>query len=93
MDNGQTNIQVAHNFIVSAEYQALYGTSPTHAQELNALYQNVLNRTPDPSGYNYWLNLLDTNQITPEQILINFSESAENVAAVSGTINGGIWLT
>lgn len=93
MDTGQTNEQVAHNFIVSAEFQSLYGTSPTHSQLVNAMYQNVLNRAPDQGGFDYWKGLLDNNQITPEQLLINFSESNENVAVVGVAINSGIWLT
>jgi hypothetical protein len=92
MDIGQTNIQVAHNFIVSNEYKVLYGADPTHDQFLTALYQNVLGRAPDKAGHDYWLNLLDTKQITPEQILINFSESTENVQTVGVAIQQGIWM-
>ena len=91
-NNGQSDQMVAHNFIVSAEFQSLYGSNPTHTQLVNALYQNVLNRAPDQSGFDYWKGLLDNNQITPEQILINFSESNENVAAVGTAVNNGIWL-
>ena len=77
---------------VSAEFQSLYGAAPTHTQLVTAMYQNVLNRAPDQSGFDYWKGLLDNNQITPEQLLINFSESNENVTAVGTAINSGIWL-
>lgn len=92
LDNGQTDIQVAHNFIASSEFQVLYGKNPTHAQLVTAMYQNTLNRAPDQGGFDYWKGLLDNKQITSEQLLINFSESAENVAAVGVSINSGIWL-
>ncbi len=35
---------------------------------------------------------LSTKQITPEQILINFSESTENVQTVGVAIQQGIWM-
>lgn len=93
LDNGQSNVQVAHNFIASAEFQSLYGANPTSSQLVTAMYQNTLNRAPDQGGFDYWKGLLDNKQITSEQLLINFSESSENVAAVGVTINNGIWLT
>ncbi len=92
MDGGQTHEQVAHNFIVSPEFQVKYGASLTDAQLVTALYQNVLGRTPDQGGYDYWLGLLNQGQITREQTLINFSESDENVTLVGSAIQDGIWL-
>lgn len=92
MDGGQTHEQVAHNFIVSDEFKTNYGTDLTHAQLVTALYQNALHRAPDTSGYNYWVSLLDDGKITPEQTLINFSESDENVTFVGVAIHDGIWL-
>ena len=38
MDVGQTIEQVAHNFIVSTEFQALYGANPTNSQLVTAMY-------------------------------------------------------
>lgn len=69
-----------------------YGASLTDAQLVTALYQNVLGRTPDQGGYDYWLGLLNQGQITHEQTLINFSESDENVTLVGSAIQDGIWL-
>lgn len=89
---GQTQEQVAHNFIVSNEFKVLYGNDPANGAFITAYYQNVLSRTPDQSGYKYWLDLLDTHKISPEQLLINFSESDENIALVGLTIQHGIWL-
>jgi hypothetical protein len=90
--SSQTHEQIAHNFIVSNEFKALYGTNPTNGQLITAFYANVLNRAPDPGGYDYWLGLLNNHQITPEQLLINFSESDENVALVGTAIQNGIVL-
>lgn len=92
MDGGQAHEQVAHNFIVSAEFQVLYGADPSNGELITAMYKNVLDRSPDQGGYDYWLGLLNQGQITPEQLLINFSESAENVTLVGMAIEHGIWL-
>ena len=92
MDRGQNVEQVAYNFIASAEFQSMYGISPSHVQEVTAFYQNVLGRAPDRGGLDYWKGLLDKGQVTEAQVLINFSESAENVALVGTVIQNGIWL-
>ena len=56
MDNGQSLKQVAAGFINSSEFKAAYGSAPTAAQFVSKLYNNVLHRAPEQSGYNYWLN-------------------------------------
>lgn len=92
LDGGQTNEQVAHNFIVSNEFKTLYGSNPTNGELITAFYRNVLDRAPDQGGYDYWLGLLNNKQITAEQLLINFSESTENIALVASATQNGIWL-
>jgi methionine-rich copper-binding protein CopC len=90
MDHGMTLLQVATGFIGSAEFQALYGAHPTDAQFVNLLYSNVLHRTPDQGGYDYWVNQLGSATQTHEQVLTGFSESAENQAALIGVIQNGM---
>ena len=89
MDQGMTLQKVATEFIVSTEFQGLYGANPTDAAFVNLLYQNVLNREPDTGGEAYWLDELDRG-MTREMALIGFSESGENQAAVIGVIQDGI---
>jgi hypothetical protein len=91
MDHGQGLKQVAANFIDSAEFRQMYGASPSDSQYVDALYQNVLHRTPDAAGYEFWLHAL---QVAPRaEVLVNFSESAENQAQVIGAIANGIEFT
>jgi hypothetical protein len=91
LDNGNSLQNVAHSFIHSAEFASLYGANPNDAQYVDALYQNVLHRTPDAAGYDFWLHAL---QIAPRtEVLVNFSESAENQAQVIGAIVNGIGFT
>ena len=92
MDSGYTLAGVTSGFIASAEFKTLYGSNPTNELFVSKLYDNVLHRTPDIGGYNYWVGLLNTNKIDNISTLINFSESPENQAGVIGVIQNGIDL-
>jgi hypothetical protein len=88
MDHGHSLMQVAASFIDSAEFRDMYGANPNDAQYVEALYANVLHRAPDASGYDFWMHAL---QIAPRaEVLVDFSESAENQAQVIGAIQHGI---
>ncbi|MFZ6708434.1 DUF4214 domain-containing protein [Undibacterium sp. TC9W] len=90
MDQGSSLTTVAAGFMLSAEFQKLYGTKPTNTVLVTNFYQNVLHRTPDQAGFNYWLDQLNTNKITAAGALASFCESAENQALVIGSIQNGI---
>ena len=92
MDGGVSLPTVSSAFIASAEFKTLYGSNPTNELFVSKLYDNVLHRTPDIGGYNYWVGLLNTNKIDNISTLINFSESTENQAGVIGVIQNGIEL-
>lgn len=90
MDKGAGLGDVASGFMRSDEFAALYGgANPSNADFLTKLYKNVLHRTPDQSGYDFWMNFLKAG-VSREQVLMDFSESAENQAAVIGSIQHGI---
>jgi hypothetical protein len=88
LDHGVSLQSVAQSFVASAEFQALYGTSLTDAQYVSQLYHNVLHRDGDAGGAAYWLGVLQQG-IGREQVLMSFSESPENQAAVIGIIGHG----
>ena len=69
---------VASSFLVSAEFKERYGDSVSDATYVNNLYKNVLGRDADTSGLNYWLGQLNTGAETRYEVLLGFSESAEN---------------
>ena len=90
LDSGAENLkQVASGFINSAEFKQLYGADLADTAYLTALYQNVLHRAPDQSGFDYWNGRI-TAGASRADILVNFSESQENVAQVIGQISHGI---
>jgi Ca2+-binding RTX toxin-like protein len=97
LDNGTDFIDVANRFIDSAEFQSIYGSNPSNDLFLRRLYQNVLSRDPEQAGYLWWINQLDSNpEMIKAKVLIDFSESAENYAAVANLMVTGItyeqWL-
>jgi len=84
--------QIASNFLASPEFASKYGSNPTDTQYINALYQNVLKRTPGASEVSWYQNQFNTHQMDRQAALIGFSESPENVALVGSAIANGIWL-
>lgn len=91
IDAGIPLVQAAANFIGSAEFQGLYGPSPSNEQFVDLLYQNVLDRMPDESGYAFWNGQM-AGGMTRDQVLLSFSESPENQANTAPATAGGIWL-
>lgn len=91
LDKGTDLASVAHGFIGSSEFASLYGANANDNQFVAALYQNVLHRTPDAGGTDFWLNAL--HQANRADVLVAFSESAENQAQVIGSIQHGIEFT
>ncbi|SFU87781.1 DUF4214 domain-containing protein [Pseudoduganella namucuonensis] len=89
-DNGYSLADMALQFTKSAEFGKLYGTAPTNAEFVTRLYNNVLHREPEPGGYAFWLEALDTKRATAAEVLKIFSESKENVEAVAKIIGDSI---
>ena len=88
LDHGASLQEVARSFIASAEFKSMYGASLTDAQYVSQLYHNVLHRDGDAGGVSFWLDALQHGG-GREQLLMAFSESPENQAALIGTIGAG----
>lgn len=87
-DNGLGMVDMARHFMASTEFNALYGNAPT-SEELAALfYRNALHRDPDAAGLAYWTAALEGGADLAE-VLVAFSESAENKEAVAPAIAAG----
>lgn len=97
VDAGARLFDIATGFIQSAEFATLYGAAPSNAEYTRALYLNVLGREPDAPGYAYWNALLEGQpwqgvyygSTTRQQMLVDFSEGAENKANVAALIGNG----
>jgi len=94
MDGDYTLKNMANAFIGSAEFIQKYGSNTTDTAYINALYNNVLGRNADDAGLTGWLQRLSDGSYDRADVLIGFSESAENQALVGQTIEpAGIWFT
>jgi hypothetical protein len=93
MDSGATLNSIAQGFVDSPEFRTLYGTDPTNAQIVSKIYDNVLHRTPDQAGYDYWLGVLNRSEASVAAVLATISESPENQAALVGVIGNGFVYT
>ena len=90
LDNGATLQQVAQGFIDSAEFKTLTPGNDA-GSIINSFYQHVLHRDADEGGFNYWADSMAAG-MTASEVLVSFSESAENLANTNADLNGGLWL-
>ena len=91
MDVGVSLQAVAQNFINSPEFARTYGAL-NNTQFVNQLYTNVLHRAADAGGLSYHAGNLAAG-MSRAQVLMGFSESPENQAALIGFIQGGMQYT
>jgi Domain of unknown function (DUF4214) len=85
-----TLLQVAQDFVGSAEFQATYGAL-NDSQFVQLLYENSLHRAADPAGLSNWTSLLASGA-TRAQVVLDFSESPEHIADMAPHIDSGIWV-
>ena len=71
MDGGATPLQVAQGFVSSSEFGQLFAGLDAKGF-VDRLYQNVLNRAPDPSGEQAWIGQLNAG-LSQAQVLLGFS--------------------
>lgn len=71
-----THEEVTSRFVNSLEFQARYGSLSNEAF-VTQLYNNVLDRDPDANGLAGWTGWLDRDEMTREEVVLRFSESAE----------------
>lgn len=90
MQHGLTLSEVANLFTQSAEFKSVFGAAPSNSSLVDLLYQHILHRQADSAGAAYWVDLLDRHQIDTTQLLVAFSESPENQAALVGLAKSGI---
>ncbi|MGZ5201833.1 MAG: DUF4214 domain-containing protein [Telluria sp.] len=88
-DAGLSMTAIASGFTHSNEFAQLYGANVSDPDYVAHLYQNVLHRPYEQSGFDFWVAALG-NGVSRETLLSNFAESAENVAALSAVMINGV---
>ncbi|MEZ5378299.1 MAG: DUF4214 domain-containing protein [Acidimicrobiales bacterium] len=67
-EDGRTEDDLAWGFAQSAEFANLYGTNLDNAGFLSVVYTNILGRSPDQAGFDYWLGQMN-NGLAKHQVV------------------------
>jgi lysophospholipase L1-like esterase len=74
---GLTIAQMSQLFTGTNEFRVMYGTL-SNREFVRRVYLNVLEREPEPAGWDYWTEELDTGRFNRGRMMLAYSESAEN---------------
>ena len=75
LEGGMPLDKVSASFAASNEFTTKYGNT-TNTQFVTLVYQNVLERSPDAAGLQFWVTKLDGG-MSRGTVMTNFSESSE----------------
>ena len=69
-------VRMADHFANSSEFRRTYGAL-SNRQFVTRIYTDVMGRTADPSGVDYWTRQLDLRRRSRGSVMVGFSESSE----------------
>ncbi|MCS0631597.1 DUF4214 domain-containing protein [Telluria mixta] len=93
MDRGASFTSVAKGFLDSDEYHKAYDGVASNRALVTKYYENILHRTPDAGGLDFWAGVLDSKAAGTADVLASISDSAENKAGLIGVIGNGFEYT
>jgi hypothetical protein len=93
LDGGTTLTSVAQGFVNSGEFKDAYGVNLSSRDLVTKFYQNIMHRTPEAGGLDFWSGALDSKAAGVPDVLAAISESAENKAGLIGVIGNGFEFT
>ncbi|PRY72472.1 DUF4214 domain-containing protein [Marivita geojedonensis] len=70
--------QMATLFVGQPETQATYPEGTSTEDFAEAVYNNVLGRTPDASGFNFWVNALESGAVTRDVFILDVLKGAKS---------------
>ncbi|MEO0960146.1 MAG: DUF4214 domain-containing protein, partial [Pseudomonadota bacterium] len=91
-ERGLSDRSMAVEFAASFEFQQLLGNGADDAAVVEALYLNTLGRPSDQVGFDFWFDRLSSGLIDEVDLLLLFSESAENVARTAFDTENGVFF-
>ncbi|NPA81019.1 MAG: DUF4214 domain-containing protein [Epsilonproteobacteria bacterium] len=73
--NGDTTaVDMAKFFFDSPEFKSF---NLSNEEFLNRVYATIMNRKPDQEGYEYWLNKLNSGEVTRSEVVAMFVDAPE----------------
>ena len=76
--NGTTFEQMATFFVDQDETRATYPSGTSNNEFATAVYNNVLGRTPDQEGIDFWVGALDSGQVSRDQFILEALRGAKS---------------
>lgn len=76
--NGTTLEQMATLFVDQDETRSTYPEGTTNNAFATSVYENVLGRTPDQSGIDFWVGLLDGGLVSRDQFILEVLRGAKS---------------
>lgn len=92
LDEGMERDALADAFVASDEFAARYGPDLTDEAYVAELYERVLLRPADSDGLGFWLDQLSSGALDRGDLVMEFSESGENVALVAPDLEDGVFV-
>lgn len=68
--NGTSLEEMATLFIDQDETREIYVTGTSNEEFASSVYDNVLGRTPDQEGFDFWVKILDEGQVSRDQFIL-----------------------
>ncbi|CAA9260673.1 MAG: Alkaline phosphatase [uncultured Acetobacteraceae bacterium] len=90
VQDGRPLSELARGFLGSGEFRARFGDMADNGAFVDRLYQNVLGRAGEAEGRKFWIDSMN-NGAGRADVLVSFSESAENKAGTAALVQAGIW--
>lgn len=87
-ENGRAIIDIASDFVESAEFKTMYGDRPANLKLANAFYNNILHRDGEQAGLDWWVGQMNNGAAT-YSVLYGFSDSAENKNTLAADMQSG----
>ena len=75
---GTTLEEMATLFVGQEETQATYPEGTSNNEFATSVYNNVLGRTPDQGGIDFWVGLLDAERVSRDEFILRVLEGAKS---------------
>jgi hypothetical protein len=75
--NGTPLQEMATLFVDQDETRATYPDGTSNTEFATSVYNNVLGRTPDQSGIDFWVGALDSNVVSRDQFILEVLRGAK----------------
>lgn len=82
VNSGYDLTTIAHRFFYEPETKKKYPESLDNGEFVEAIYNNLFNRDPDPEGFQWWVDQLDSGNKRRENLILDAINGAGNKDAV-----------